>query len=105
MWLSSPPCCRFSYLAWACSYGSSIPRAAKKASLKAQALPKPLVVSHQQVIDQAHIYKLEGKSSPLGRKNYKLSRDNILQSARSLDTKLRNLDFYLVDSEEGRAQS
>lgn len=39
------------------------------------------------------IYELEEKISPLDRKNYKLPGDSILQSSRTLDTKLRNLDF------------
>lgn len=40
------PCCHFSFLAWACSYGSNVPSAAKKARLNAQALFKLLVVSY-----------------------------------------------------------
>lgn len=41
------------------------------------------------------------ETSPLDRENCEVSGDNILQFSRSLDAKLRNLYFSLVDSEEG----
>lgn len=52
--LAGSPHCHFSCLAQACLYGSDVPRAAKTASLNAQAL-KYLMISHSEVTDQACI--------------------------------------------------